>query len=75
MLNVDSLNMGKVTITGRELECDGRSYDVDTVIGLTLAKDCVAVTFKDGDMIKMDADATQFYAIGDQCPWAVKYIA
>jgi len=71
----NTLNMAKAIIKGRELEYDGHSYDVESVVGLTLAKDGVALTFKDGGMIKTDFDATQFYAIGDQCPWAAKYIA
>ena len=75
MLDSNVVNMAETIINGREFECNGRSYDIESIIGLTLAKDGVAVTFRDGDVVKMEADATQFSAIGDQCPWAVKYIA
>ena len=57
------------------MECDGKSYDVGSVIGLTLAEDGIAVTFNNGGFIKIDAGADEFYDLGDCCPWASKYIA
>jgi len=67
--------MAKAILRGRELECDGRLYDVGSVIGLTLAEDGVAVTFNDGGFLKFDAEPDEFYALGDCCPWANRYIA
>jgi len=67
--------MPKAIIIGRELDCDGRYYDIDSVVKLTLSGDAVAVEFLNGDSIKMDADPILFYSIGDCCPWATKILA
>lgn len=67
--------MHKATVIGNMIHCDGRSYGIESVIGLTLTEDVLSISMRDGVTIVADSDPVQFYNLGDRCPWAMKALA
>lgn len=67
--------MHKATVIGNEIHCDGRSYGIESVIGLILTENVLSISMRDGVTITADSDPVQFYTLGDRCPWASKALA
>ena len=67
--------MYKATLIGNEIHCNGRSYGIESVIGLTLTEDVLSISLRDGVTIVTDSDPVQFFNIGDRCPWVTKAMA
>ena len=67
--------MHKATVIGNVIHCDGRSYGIESVIGLTLTESVLSISFRDGQTIVADSDPVEFYRLGDRCPWVVKAMA
>lgn len=67
--------MHKATVIGNEIHCDGRSYGMESIIGLTLTENVLTIAMRNGVTLTADSDPIQFYTIGDRCPWAAKALA
>lgn len=67
--------MHKATVVGNEIHCDGRSYGIESVVGLTLTENILSISMRNGTTLNTDSDPVQFYILGDRCPWATKALA
>lgn len=67
--------MHKATVIGNVIHCDGRSYGIESVIGLTLTEDVLSISLRGGVTVIAESDPIQFYNLGDRCPWATKALA
>lgn len=64
--------MEKTTIIGKNLEYDGRSYDVGSVTSIAMLREGIALTFRDGSHLLADVRPEEYYTLADLCPWAEK---
>ena len=67
--------MHKATVIGNVIHCVGRSYGIESVIGLTLTEDVLSISLRGGVTVIAESDPVQFYNLGDRCPWAMKALA
>ena len=75
MIIPNCINMHKVTLIGNMIQCDGRSCDISSVVGLTLTQTNLSIAMFDGSVLSAEPDGDLFYKIGDQCPWASKALS